>query len=240
LISSGKKLLLKNIKEILIAQKDPTTKAYMGIQNMMFKKAIVPGQKISPRDLSRQLQMSPTPIIQALKWLELLGFVHRKPNRGYFATPINLQEVGEIYELRELLEPALLEKSLKKLDDHGKQRLKIALDAHHKASRETYLNERIIRDMEYHLTLASLSGKTIQQKTLQHVFDLLCIKYRGNFASATSSQTTDDEHRQIFEAVINLQLNRAKQVLQQHIAHAKNKVIVSLKQVLEEKTNSFF
>ena len=40
--------------------------AYDGIRNMMFHNEIVPGQKISYRDLSERLGMSQTPVIPSL------------------------------------------------------------------------------------------------------------------------------------------------------------------------------
>ena len=89
-------------------QKDHTKKAYRGIRKMLFHKEIVPGQKIAYRDLSERLKMSPTPVIQALKWLEFQGLVRHEPNRGYYTEPISLEEAREIYELREILEISLL------------------------------------------------------------------------------------------------------------------------------------
>ena len=68
-------------------------------------------------------QMSPTPIIQALKWLELQGFVRHEANRGYVMAPFSMKEIEEIYELRELLETfagrALTVERLDKLGGFG-------------------------------------------------------------------------------------------------------------------------
>lgn len=50
-----------------------------------------------------------------------------------------------------------------RLDQEGIQRLQAALDAHLSAAREVYLNGRFITDMEFHLTLASLSGRNLHQ-----------------------------------------------------------------------------
>ena len=85
-------------------QVDHSQKAYNGIRRMLYHKELIPGQKIAYRELAERLNMSPTPIIQALKWLELQGFVRHEPNRGYFMAPFSLEELEQIYELRELLE----------------------------------------------------------------------------------------------------------------------------------------
>ena len=86
--------------------------AYEGIRRMLFHNEIVPGSKISYRDLSERLGMSQTPVIQALKWLEFQQLVRHEPHRGYFTAEISLQEVEEVYELRELIELSLLSRTV--------------------------------------------------------------------------------------------------------------------------------
>ena len=60
---------------------DHSQQAYKGIRRKLYHKELVPGQKIAYRELAEQLDMSPTPIIQALKWLEIQGFVRHEPHR---------------------------------------------------------------------------------------------------------------------------------------------------------------
>ncbi|MDP2268665.1 MAG: GntR family transcriptional regulator, partial [Deltaproteobacteria bacterium] len=70
--------------------------AYQGIRHMLYNKELVPGQRIAYRDLAERLDLSPTPIIQALKWLEIQGFVQHEPNRGYIMAPFSLKEIEEL------------------------------------------------------------------------------------------------------------------------------------------------
>jgi DNA-binding GntR family transcriptional regulator len=150
-------------------------KAYMGIRQMLFHKEIASGQKIACRDLANRLGMSPTPVIQALKWLELQGLVRHEPNRGYYTEPFSLQEVEEIYELRKLVEVSLIPETLRRLDEKGIQRLQAALEAHLSAAREIYLNGRLLTDMEFHLTLASLSPSAVSMSGCYGTFLIFCI-----------------------------------------------------------------
>ena len=140
-------------------QEDSSQIAYQKIRHMLYVKELVPGQKIAYRDLAEKLQLSPTPIIQALKWLELQGFVHHEPNRGYSMAPFSLKEIEELYELRELIEPSLIPATIQCIDKEGVRELKAALEAHLSAEREFYLKERLFKNREFHMTLASLSGK---------------------------------------------------------------------------------
>ena len=188
-------------------------KAYEGIRRMLFHNEIVAGQKIAYRDLAERLGMSQTPVIQALKWLEVQQLVRHETNRGYYTASISLQEVREIYELRELVEISLLPKTLERLDARNIQRLKSALNAHARASREVYLYDRLLKDMEFHLTLASLSGTLVQQSVLRNLFDLLYLKYGGNFLFSTSMASADADHQALVASILSHDLQGARKTL---------------------------
>ena len=106
------------------SKEDFTREAYMGIRRMFFLNEIIPGQKISYGDLANRLNMSTTPVIQALKRLEFQGLVRHEPNRGYYTENVSLEEITEIYEFREIIEVALLPKTIEKLTKRGLNRLK--------------------------------------------------------------------------------------------------------------------
>jgi len=209
-----------------------TQKAYKGIRNMLFHNEIVPGQKISYRDLSERLGMSQTPVIQALKWLEFQQLVRHEPHRGYYTAPINLQEVEEIYDLRRLIELDLLKTTIRKIDSRGIKRLKKALDAHIEAASDVYIYDRLLKDMQYHLTLASLSGCVVQLQTLNNLFDLLYLKYGGKFLFSTSMKDADTAHMALFECIVKHDQKGAASVLSKHISGVKKHVTKGVAQML--------
>jgi DNA-binding GntR family transcriptional regulator len=217
------------------SQEDLSQTAYQGLRRMLYRKELVPGQKIAYRELAERLGMSPTPIVQALKWLELQGFVCHEPNRGYSVTPFSLKEVEEIYEVREVLEVSLLSATIQNLNHERIGELKQALVAHRSAEREFYLKERLFKNREFHLTLASLSGKETQIRLLQSVFDMLLLKYGGNYIPVASLQSVDREHQEIYDLVTTRNVERAREVLGNHISNVKKQVLASVRQMLAEE-----
>ncbi len=209
----------------------------MGIRRMFFLNEIVPGQKISYRDLAERLKMSPTPIIQALKRLEFQGLVRHEPNRGYYTETIRIKEVEEIYELRELIELSLLPKSISLMDKKGLERLRESMDAHARAFSGDSINERLAADMEFHLVLAELSGCGVQKEALRNLFDLLYLKYRGSMLFVTSMDEAAKEHLRIFEGIANKDLEGARRHLSHHILNVKEHALISLGRMLSEKDN---
>lgn len=216
-------------------KEDFTQEAYMGIRRMFFLNEIIPGQKISYGDLAKRLNMSTTPVIQALKRLEFQGLVRHEPNRGYYTENISLDEITEIYEFRELIEVSLLPRTIETIGKRGLNRLKKALDSHLDAVRDIYLKDRLLKDMEFHLVLAELSGAGIQFNTLKFLFDLLYLKYRGNILFVTPMETVDSEHIQLYEHIAAKQVQRAQDVLSRHISNVKKHAILSIERMQKEK-----
>jgi len=214
---------------------DFTNEAYMGIRRMFFLNEIIPGQKISYGDLAARLEMSTTPVIQALKRLEFQGLVRHEPNRGYYTENISLEEITEIYEFRELIEVSLLPKTISSITKKGLSKLKKALDNHLAAVRDIYLKDRLLKDMEFHLVLANLSGNQLQINTLKFLFDLLYLKYRGNILFVTPMETVDSEHIQLFENIDAGNLESAQKILGQHISNVKKHAILSIERMNREK-----
>ncbi len=65
---------------------------------------IAPGAKLNERELSEQLQVSRTPLREAIKLLAAEGLVDLLPNRGAVAVQLTLDDVRHTFELLETLE----------------------------------------------------------------------------------------------------------------------------------------
>jgi DNA-binding GntR family transcriptional regulator len=78
--------------------------AYAEIRHMLVNGELPPGSKVIVRLLSERLLLSPTPIKSALAGLERDGFLVAVPHRGYFVPEVAVEDMREIYELREALD----------------------------------------------------------------------------------------------------------------------------------------
>jgi DNA-binding GntR family transcriptional regulator len=217
------------------ALEDMSQQAFNHIRRMLYNKELVPGQKIIYRELKEKLSMSPTPIIQALKWLEIQGFAYRKPNRGYYIAPCTLEELEELFDIRQLLEPSLVPAAVENLDEAGLEELQSSLKAYRSVENHIYMKERLFRNREFHLTLASLSKKLNQIRILENIFDLLFLKYGGNYLPIPSLKSVNQEHRMIFEYVAARKSKEARKLLSKHTSNVRKQVVTSYRQMLGEK-----
>jgi DNA-binding GntR family transcriptional regulator len=77
--------------------------AYRAIKDAILTLRFRPGQALSHRDLATQLQISETPIRDALQELEREGFVTRVAYKGTFVTEIDQVDIEETFQIRTAL-----------------------------------------------------------------------------------------------------------------------------------------
>ena len=79
-------------------------KVYQIIKSMIEERRLLPGQKIPQEKLAKELGISRTPLISALKFLEHEKLIEVKPRRGFFVRLFTISEMMGIFEIREVLE----------------------------------------------------------------------------------------------------------------------------------------
>lgn len=89
---------------------------YEQIRALIMNHGIEPGARANIDELARELDVSGTPVREALARLESEGLVSRLPLRGYRVTELlTRKEVEDIYGLRLLLEPPSAEAAARKM-----------------------------------------------------------------------------------------------------------------------------
>ena len=179
--------------------------------------------------------MSPTPVIQALKWLEFQGLVHHEANRGFFLEPLSLREVREVYDMRLDLEVGNVSRVIESINEEGLQKLRTALTAHVKAVEEQYRHQRLLTAMDFHITLASLSGGEIILRVLRSLFDVLYLKYKADILFARPITKIEVTHKNIFELIAARDVEGAKKALHADISQVKKHVLDCIEKNITER-----
>lgn len=92
-----------------------------------------PGFQLRQESLARDLGMSRIPLREALLILEKEGLVRMLPHRGAVVTELTVDEIDELFSMRLLMEPWLLERSIPHLTADDLERLEKIQDAYARA-----------------------------------------------------------------------------------------------------------
>ncbi|MSY81676.1 MAG: GntR family transcriptional regulator, partial [Actinobacteria bacterium] len=135
---------------------------YEMIKAMIFDHEIAPGAKVNIDALAVQLDVSQTPVREALARLESDGLIAKEPLKGYKATALlSLKEFNDLFQFRLLIEPWAAEQAAKLVDNTGKTALKAEMQSANtalKISGDDQFQALTEHDARFHALIASISG----------------------------------------------------------------------------------
>lgn len=103
--------------------------AYEKIKAMILDLELAPGSSLTEMWLIDKLEMSRTPIREALYRLQQENFVALAPRKGWFVSEIRLRDIQELFEIREALEGMSARNATRRLSDAQLQQMAAYLAA---------------------------------------------------------------------------------------------------------------
>lgn len=118
------------------------------------------------------------------------------------------------------------------------QRLEKTLEEFKQAVEEEDYYKRLMTDMRFHLTLASIAKHRIQLKMLQELFDLLLLKYSRNLVLLGIMDSSQHEHFQILDDVQNENALKLQKAITAHLQNVKEHISEGFKRMFVSKRES--
>jgi DNA-binding GntR family transcriptional regulator len=94
---------------------------------------------------------------------------------------------------------------------------------------------RMLNDMQFHMAVAALSGRHIQLKMLQELFDLLLLKYSRNLVLTSIMDSSLQDHRLLFEHLQAKNVAAAREALTIHLHTVCDHILVNLQRLTVHK-----
>ena len=202
---------------------------YTQIKTMMYNQELAPGQKLIYQDLARRLEVSTTPILQALHRLENAKLVRYEPNKGFFVAEMTETEARELYQAREALEVYLIPSLVEKLDKKGIEKIRQAFRAQKERNNPDYRRKLMLTDADFHLTIAKASGNQVIVDLLETVLERIYLKYRTEYLGEERIEKVLKDHREFLETLQAKDTKKAIKLIREHIQSGMNYMIDSLK-----------
>jgi DNA-binding GntR family transcriptional regulator len=203
-----------------------TAQLYDNLRAAILTLEIAPGERISERGLEARFHASRTPVRAALSRLEREGLILHE-GRSWTVTPIDLDEIASLAELRGVLEPAAVRFAVERADAAALAEVRAHLDA----LRPTPDQQAGIRmGSTFHLDLAALGGNRF---VTDAIGDALTRLERTRWIEVRTPEARDaawDEHSAVLDAVQAGDADRAAELLAAHVAGTNDRLIAWIAQ----------
>jgi DNA-binding GntR family transcriptional regulator len=201
--------------------------AYDAIFARLMALRIAPGSRITVANLARELNVSQTPIREALGRLEGEGLVIKTHLIGYSAAQqISRRRFDELYELRLLLEPEAAAKAGRHMDEPKLTELREVAGV---MSRRQGGDERVRYstfarlDAVFHDRILEFAGNDLIRQTIAHQHTHFHI-FRLMFHSRVTEEALD-EHEALLAAFSAGDGRAAKRAMREHIERSRDRLL---------------
>jgi len=202
---------------------------YAVLKHRILTCSMPPGERIVEKTLCAEMNVSRTPLREALNRLVLEGLVSLVPYRGYAVAPLTVDSFRDLCELRRIVESGTAALSAERATPDDIARLTAAAELRYvPGDRQTY--EAYLRaNSTFHLALVKCTRNPQLEAIVMSALDkhqrplYLGLDVGVDGAAATA------EHLQVIDAVRAHDRQRAHDLMVHHIAHAEERIIAALR-----------
>jgi DNA-binding GntR family transcriptional regulator len=131
---------------------------YDQIRLAILERRLRPGDHVREQEWTKMLEVSRTPLREALGLLERDGLVQNFPNRGWFVTKFSPVEIEEIFFVRSGLENMAASRMICRLTEEDYATLEALIRDQEEAIKQNQPTLRSKIDLQFHRTLVSLAN----------------------------------------------------------------------------------
>ena len=181
------------------------------------ERRLMPGTKLAETQIGEIFSVSRTVVRQALNRLSRDHLVTLEPARGAFVAQPSVEEARQVFEVRTMVEAAMVKALCAQITDEQVAQLRAHLRHEQEAVARTDVTGRTRLLADFHVVLARMLGNEVLAQLLA---DLLarCSLVALMYQSSHSAEHSQDEHVQIVDALQRHDVRAAARLMEQHLA----------------------
>ncbi len=210
---------------------------YEYLRTAIINGLIKPGERLVEKEYAEKFNISRTPVREALRKLEIEGLVENIPRKGDIVKGIDLNDMLEIFAIRQALEPLIVKTAMENLSSEDIIKLQETINRMTDCANHDDTAEVLNAFQTFHEILLNISNMPRLCAIISQLKD-----YLGRFRTMSLSDPVRrnqaiSEHNEILQAIIAKDNEIAERLILSHLASARHALLKKMKSVKEE-TNS--
>ena len=203
----------------LKVQKPLKDLVYLELKHKILTGEIVSQTRLMEIDLSEKMNVSRTPIREAIKRLADDGLVKVEPRRGAYVANISIKDMLDVFEVREDMEGFVAKLAAQRITDDERDQLRAIAKEYEESIEKADDKETIIAlDEKFHNFIVKCSGNETLSELVNYVQEL-SLRFRYLYYDDFSLyESTAEQHNRIMEAI---NAGREKEARVEADAHVK-------------------
>jgi DNA-binding GntR family transcriptional regulator len=212
--------------------------SYQPLRELVFdalREAIIqgrlkPGERLMEIQLAEELGVSRTPVREAIRKLELEGFLVMIPRKGAYVAGISVKDIVNIFEVRAALESLAAGLAAERITEEELEQLERALVYISEASANN-LSAVVQTDISFHELIYKASRNQRLVQIVTHLQEQIQRFRTASLAQPGRTRTVIEEHRKIVEAISERNVELARTLAREHIENAEYSLLSAMREV---------
>ena len=175
--------------------------------------------------IAEELGVSRTPVREAFRQLELEGLIQIVPNKGAYVTGISAADVADIYEIRSLLEGLCARWATEHITEMQLEELEENVYLADFHASKGHLDQMADLDNRFHHILYEACNSRQLEKLLVDFHEYVLRVRKKTLSNGGRGKRSNDEHRQIMEAIKAKDGRRAEELAHEHMINAYDNMV---------------
>jgi len=210
---------MEKIKKQISSKKSMVSMVTEIIRDRIIEGKISFNEKVSMRKIAEELDISRTPIREAIRKLETEGLLELLPRRGFIVKTYKTKEIKEIYEVREMLEIKIIKSACECVDNKMIKKLKMInrrLSKLFEKEKKDVLKIKKLNE-DFHFLIYKASGNEIICEIVKNLWYKISGLFIQLFTTKEQGMNTYREHEEIIDALEKKDKKKAEKCLKKHL-----------------------
>lgn len=210
------------------ARESLTVRVQAGIKDLIMTGALRGGDRVNEIALSERFGTSRGPIREACRALAQEGLLVAVPNRGVFVRELDLREALEVYDIRSALDELMGRLIADRVTGPQIDELWVLIGRMDAAAADRDLERYYPANLEFHDCLLSLADNRRLERLYRTLVKELHLFRRKGLLQQGSMRISNEEHRQIVEAIADRDPIAAGVSMKCHVLAAKQRLLAAV------------
>ena len=215
-----------------LSPRNMSQEVYEILKEGIFSKQFSPGERLRLAEIEKQMNVSRTPLKDALNRLAVEGLVEIKPSRGTFVSDPSPAEIAEMFDVRRVLEVYAVELLAERMTQSQLQRLRDRVKELRSLTGvedwSQIYQEYVALDHELHRLLMEFAGNKPLKELWEQVNMHVQMARVGYGEAERELNLTQEEHEELLGAFEARDAAALQQVMSHHLERAKQSLLRDL------------
>jgi DNA-binding GntR family transcriptional regulator len=193
-----------------------------------------PGERLMEVQLAEALGVSRTPVREALRQLELEGFIVMVPRKGAYVADLSTKDVADVLEIRGALEALAASLAAERIEEEELELLERLLVESKEAAKAKDIEQMIKIDTRFHDILYQASRNKRLVQIVSNLSEQIQRYRTTSLAYPGRLIYTLKEHRLLVDALAERNADLASELAQEHIENVENVILEMLSREKKE------